>query len=360
MINETRARGRRTYVESDGAVVANSLHLSSVDTLRLEIPQHEMVLSATGGEGVSILGDELVSESLSVLANLLGIGLECLSIHFLELSGDAGDLVDVRTTLQTRKHGIGDLGFEVAFILAVEDHTSARSAEGLVCGGGHDVAVGEGTHGFSGGNEAGDVGHVHHEEGAILISNGAVLDVVPLARVGRASADDECGLEQRRLRLQGLVVDDPSDRVHAVRERLEVHRGGRDSLTSVLSLGVGVEAVSEVSSRRKVKTHDAVVGTQQSSVHSEVSRGSGVRLDVNTPFGRIESICFKCSVHAQSLDLIDELIATIVALARISFCILVGEGRAEAFHHSLGSLKAYVRLLCMQSKDIYSPDSHWL
>ncbi len=54
------------------------------------------------------------------------------------------------------------------------------------------------------------MGHVTHEVCPARIRGGAELGVVPLARIGAASADDEVGLEQINTLLQLLVVEQTS------------------------------------------------------------------------------------------------------------------------------------------------------
>ena len=205
-----------------------------------------MVLGAAGSQRVAVHLRELVGQSLGVRADLLRVHLEGGSGHLLQLRGDARHLVDVRSSLETGEHRIGDLGLEVARVFAVEDHSGTRTTQRLVRGGRDDVTVLEGVGGLSGGHEARDVRHVHHQEGAVLVGDGAVSRVVPVARVGRASADNKCGLEQTSLCLEGVIVDDAGDGVHAVGKRLEVDGGRRDGLAGVLGLRVGVKAVSEV------------------------------------------------------------------------------------------------------------------
>ena len=108
-------------VEGDGAVVADGLHLRAGKGLGLEIPEDKMVLSATGSEGVSVGSLQLVGHSLGVGTNLACVLLEIRRSDLLELSGDASNLVDVRTTLKAGEDGVVDLGLEVALVFAVED-----------------------------------------------------------------------------------------------------------------------------------------------------------------------------------------------------------------------------------------------
>ena len=182
-----------------------------------------MVDGAARGKGIAVLGGELVSKSLGILANLLGVLLEGRGGHLLELSGDTSNLVHVGAALQTRENGGVDLGLKVAGILLVEDDAGTRAAHRLVARRGNHVGILERVGGAASGDKARDVSHVHQEQGTAVVRNLAKFDVVPLAGVGGATANDHGGLEQVSLGGEGFVVNQPSDGVHTVGERLKVH-----------------------------------------------------------------------------------------------------------------------------------------
>ena len=73
------------------------VHLGAGEAERAKVPQHQVVLGALGGELVA-LADEKLREGLRVGADLLGVGLELGRGDLLELRGQAGDLVVVRST----------------------------------------------------------------------------------------------------------------------------------------------------------------------------------------------------------------------------------------------------------------------
>ena len=93
--------------------------------------------------------------------------------------------------------------------------TAAWAAERFVCGGGDDVGVLHGIVKESCGNQSCGVRHVHHEECADLVSDGAHPLVVPLAAVGRTASDDEFRFVLQCQALHFIVV-------HASRFRAEV------------------------------------------------------------------------------------------------------------------------------------------
>ena len=71
-------------------------------------------------------------------------------------------------------------------------------------------------------------------------------------------------------------------------------------------------------------------------VHNEVGRGSGVWLNVHVPLLRDKRERQQSALLAEPLDLVDNLIASIVAFGRLPLRVLVGEAEAQAFHHSRG------------------------
>ena len=209
-------------------------------------------------------------------------------------------------------------------------------AEGLVRGGGDDVAVLEGAGLLAGGDEAGDVRHVHEEEGAVGVGDLAELGVVPVAGVGGPAADEHGRLEEARVLGERLVVDEAGLGPDAVRERLEVDRGGRYGLAGPLLLGVGVEAVGEVAAGGEVEPHDAVVRVEEGGVDGEVGGRSGVGLDVDAPLLGVEAVGLEGTGLTERLDLVDDLVAAVVAGARQTLGVLVGEGGPEALHDGAG------------------------
>ena len=67
---------------------------------------------------------------------------------------------------------------------ATEDHAAAGPAQGLVGRRRHDVGVGEGARVQAGGDEAGDVRHVDHEQGTDLVGDGCHALELDDPRVG--------------------------------------------------------------------------------------------------------------------------------------------------------------------------------
>ena len=84
---------------------------------------------------------ECSSKSTRVLHDLIRIVLELLSHDFLELSRDTGNLMNVRSSLKTREHGVVDFRLQITIVQLEEDHTRTRSTKRFVCRGRDDVTV---------------------------------------------------------------------------------------------------------------------------------------------------------------------------------------------------------------------------
>ena len=94
--------------------------------------------------------------------------------------------------------------------------------------------------------------------------------------------------------------------------------------------------MGKVTTGRKIKPHDAVVGLEKASVNLKVSRGSRIRLDIDAPLIGVEAVSLKRAGLTKPLNLVNLLIPTVVAGTGEALSILVGEGGAKAIDHSLG------------------------
>ena len=83
--------------------------------------------------------------------------------------------------------------------------------------------------------------------------------------------------------------------------------------------------MSKVSSLRKVEAHESITRIQQCNFNGKVRLRSRMRLDI----GILGTIYRAESVDCQLLNLVHHLAATIITLARITFCIFV---RADGTH----------------------------
>ena len=132
---------------------------------------------------------------LLALAELLGRG---------DPQGDGlgGDHVLERAALLAGEDRRVDL---LGVLLAADDHPRAGTADRLVGRRRDDVGVGHGVRVDAGGDEAGEVGHVDHEEGADVVGDRPEALEVLDPRVGRPAGEEE---------LRPALEGDPLDLVH--------------------------------------------------------------------------------------------------------------------------------------------------
>jgi hypothetical protein len=175
------------------------------------------------------------------------------------------------------------------------------------------------------------VSHVAEQERAALIRHSAEPGVVPVPGVRTTTTNDQPGPEIQGLLLQLIVVDVPSIERHLVGQALEVNRGGRDLLPSG-----GVVPMRKVAARGKIQAHDAVVGLEHGRVGGEVGRRTGVGLHIDAPAGGVEVEGLEGARPAKVLDLVNELVASVVPVARHALGVFVGEGATQCLDDGEG------------------------
>ena len=148
--------------------------------------------------------DQRLGDDLRVLHHLLLVGLELGRQRFLEGDGLGGDHVHQRAALQAGEDGAVD---RLLVLGLHQDEAAARAAQALVGGGGDDVGMRHRVRVDAGGDQAGVVGHVDHEDRAdVLRDLGEALEV-DAQRIGRGAGDDQLGPVLVRLALHRVVVD---------------------------------------------------------------------------------------------------------------------------------------------------------
>lgn len=63
----------------------------------------------------------------------------------------------------------------------------------------------------------------------------------------------------------------------------------------------------------KIQSHEPAVGSQESSVDGKVSRAARERLNINTPLGAVAIKDLQGALLSEHLNLIDDLITTVVS-----------------------------------------------
>jgi len=203
-------------------------------------------------------------------------------------------------------------------VFAHEDNAAARPAQGLVGRRGDDMGVFHGIVEQSGGNEARRVGHVYQQQRPDLVGDLAHALVVPLARVGRRTADDQLRAALFGQTLHGVVVDTPGGLVELIAHGLEI-----------LARHIDRRTVREVAAVRQVETHEGVAGLQAGEENGHVGLCARVGLDVG-PFGAVDPAD---ALDGQVLHLVHHLAAAVITRCGIALGVLVRKHRAHGLHH---------------------------
>ncbi len=285
------------------------------DVGRGQIDQAQMVVGAAGHQAQAAVHHAL-AEHARVLHHLVDVRGERRGQRLAEGHGLAGDHVHERTALRTGEHGAVDL--LVQLFVVGQDEAAARAAQRFVAGGGHDVGMRHGAGMRARGNQAGDVGHVHHEVRPHLVGDGGHALEIDDARIGARAADDHLGTAFLGLGLKGVVVNGlgfgiDAVRFHVVQATREVHRA----------------AVRKVAALVQAHAQDGVARLDDGEVCGKVRVRAGMGLDVGEPAA--EQLAG--AVARQVLDDVDLLAAAVVALARVAFGVLVREHAAHGLHN---------------------------
>ena len=298
-----------------------------------EIQQAEVVIGAAADEVEAEL-HELIGERLGIGDDLLGVVLELRRGALREADRLGGDDVLERAALGAgedgRVDGLGVLGL-------AEDEAAARTAQGLVRGGGHEVGVRDGRRMHARGDEAGDVRDVGEQERAVFLGDLAEAGEVDLAGVGGRADGDHLGLLALGHLLDFVVVDAAVGAHAVVDDGVELAGEVR-----------GV-AVREVTAVRQVHRQDLVAGLDAGEVDGGVGLAAGVRLDVGV-VGAEEGLG---PVDGELFDLVDVLTTAVPALTGVTFGVLVREDAALGLHDGgerevLGGDQLDVRLLALE------------
>ena len=95
--------------------------------------------------------------------------------------------------------------------------------------------------------------------------------------------------------------------------------------------------MAQVTTVRKVETHETVMGAHESLVDLQVGRAATKALNVDTPLVGVEVECLKGTGLAEQLDSVNVLVSTIVTSTGVTLGILVAHGRTKSIEDSAGS-----------------------
>ena len=138
--------------------------------------------------------------------------------------------------------------------------------------------------------------------------------------IGGSASDDQFRLVLLRQPLHLIEVDEMVVLANSVLDRVEPLAGlGRRS------------TVREVAASSEAQSHDRVTRLQKREHHRTVRLRAGMRLDVR----ELAAEQLLCPFDRQRFNSVGWPAALVVAAARITFRIFVGENRALGFEHSL-------------------------
>ena len=204
------------------------------------------------------------------------------------------------------------------FLVIGEDGAAARPAQRFVRRCGHDMRMRQRARMRAAGNEAGKMRHVHHQIGTDFVGNVAEAAKVDDARIGRATGDDHLRMMLFGEPLNLIHVDEVIVAAHAVRHHLEPAAGQVDRRT-----------VGEMATRREIESHKGIAGLHQRHEHFGIGGRAGMRLHI----GEAAAEQAGRALDRQPFGGVDELAAAVIALARQTFGIFVGEYRALRLKH---------------------------
>ena len=265
-----------------------------------------MVVGAAGYQ-LHAPGGQAVGQGCSVLHDLAGVLLEGGGEGFPEADRLGGNHMLQRAALGAGEDGRVDALGNV-FVVG-QDQAAPGPAQGLVGGGGHHVGVGHRILVHAAGHQARNMGHIHHEHGAVAVGDLAQLG----PGIGGSTGHQQFGTDLGHLLGQGVVVDEAVF-VHAIRNKVvvlaaHVHRG----------------TVGQMTALGQVHAHDGVAHIEQGKVDGQVGLGAGMGLHV----GVLGAEELASPADGDVLHLVHILAAAVVTVAGITFGILVGEHAAH-------------------------------
>ena len=272
-----------------------------------------MVVGAAGHQPEAGLG-QVAGERLRVADDLRGVRRELGLRGFAERNCLRRDDVVEGPSLQTREQclvdGPGVLG-------AAEDAAAAGAAERLVGRERHDVRVGNRARVRASGDETRDVSRVEDQDGAHLVADGAEDRGVDDAGVCGGAGEHQLGPVLAR-EIADLVV-------------VEAFVARRDAVSDTLvKLAADVHRlpVRQVAPLVEAHAHERVARLQEGQADREVGVGPRVRLHVRV----VRSEQRLGALTRQVFRLVDDVVAAVITLARVTLGVLVredGTGRGQ-------------------------------
>ena len=170
-------------------------------------------------------------------------------------------------------------------------------------------------------HKARDVRHVHHEQAAGLLGDGPQAFKVDGARVGRRTRQQQLGLVLQCQTADFFIIDALVLFGNAI---------GHD-VVQLAGLVYG-GTMGQMAAVGEVHAQNRITRLQKAEIHREVCLCAGMGLHV----GMFRAEKLARAVARQIFNNINILAAAVIALARITFSIFVGQMAAHRRHHSGG------------------------
>ena len=275
----------------------------------------QQVVVGTAGYQLHPAGSQAVRQSGGIFHDLAGVFLKGRLQRFPKADGLGGDHVFQRAALGAGEDGRID-PFDQVFVVG-EDQAAPGTPEGLVGGGGHHVGVGHGVLVGAARYQTGNVGHIHHQHGAVAVGDLGQFFKIDGAGIGRSAGHQQLGPDLGHLLGQGGIIN-AAVLAHTVGNKVvvfaaHIHRG----------------TVGQVAALGQIHAHDGIAHIQQRKVNGQVGLGAGMGLHVGV-FGAEQ---LAGAVNGQLFHLVHILAAAVVAVTGVAFGVFVGQHTAHGRHY---------------------------
>ena len=173
---------------------------------------------------------------------------------------------------------------------------------------------------FTAGNQTCKMRHIHHKQCAYFMSNSCHTFKVNDTGICAGSANNKLRPYFLSLFFQCIIINAFIFSAYTIRKNMEI-----------VTRNVYQAAMRKMPAIIQIHTKNRISRFQHCIINTEVCLGAGMWLYIDM----ISAKQFLCPVNGQLFNLIDELTTTIIPLARISFCVFIGQYTALRFHNRI-------------------------
>ena len=203
--------------------------------------------------------------------------------------------------------------------LIAEDHASSRPAQCLMGSGGNHIRIRDRARMKPCGNQAGDMGHVHHQAGSHFI--GSLSESLEVN--GSCISGGPCN-NHFRLAFSGnlfhFIIIDKAVVIHAVGYDIKIFSGH-----------IHRASVCQMSAVIQVHAHDRISRIQYGKLYRHIGLCAGMGLYI----GIVTAKQFFGAFNCQILYHIHTVASAVISLGRIPFRIFIGKYASHCGHNSL-------------------------